>query len=94
MAMKSLLTISAAAAASLLAGTALISPAMAAPYSAEYVFGDSLSDRGNLAEALGASFPNPPSFHDSFSNGPVAVQLLAQKYGLNADPSLWVDGVP
>lgn len=78
----------AAAAASALAAA---SPARAG-YDAEYVFGDSLSDRGNLAEAFGANFPNPPSFHDSFTNGPVAVQLLAQSLGLNADPSLWVTG--
>ena len=80
------------AAASLLAGTAVVGTAHAGPYTAEYVFGDSLSDRGNLAEILGANFPNPPSNHDSFTNGPVAVQLLAQSYGLNANPSLWVSG--
>lgn len=59
--------------------------------SALYVFGDSLSDRGNLAELLGA-FPSPPSYHDSFTNGNVAVQVLAQRVGLSADPSLWVTG--
>jgi phospholipase/lecithinase/hemolysin len=56
----------------------------------QYVFGDSLSDTGNLFEALGYNFPNPPSYHDSFTNGPVAVQLLAQSLGGNANPSLWV----
>ena len=70
-------------------------------YDAEYVFGDSLSDRGNLAETgvlqRGAglpvtNYPSPPSNHDSFTNGPVAVQLLANSLGLNADPSLWVTG--
>lgn len=77
------------------------SPALSATYSAVYVFGDSLSDRGNLAETgLVQSFaaqppgnyPNPPSNHDSFTNGPVAAQVLAQTYGLNADPSLFVTG--
>jgi outer membrane lipase/esterase len=58
----------------------------------QYVFGDSLSDNGNLFEALGYTFPNPPSYHDSFTNGPVAVQLLAQSLGGNANPSLWVTG--
>jgi outer membrane lipase/esterase len=58
----------------------------------QYVFGDSLSDTGNLFEALGYNFPNPPSYHDSFTNGPVAVQLLAQSLGGNANPSLWVTG--
>ncbi len=66
--------------------------AKASVYSAEYVFGDSLSDRGNLAELAGFNFPDPPSYHDSFTNGPVAVQDLARSFGLNADPSLWVTG--
>ena len=70
-----------------------VSPARASVYSAEYVFGDSLSDRGNVAAAVfGTNFPDPPSNHDSFTNGPVAVQLLAQSFGLNANPSLWVTG--
>ena len=80
-----------------------VSAARAADFSAEYVFGDSLSDRGNLAEVLSVenfaehgfflgNFPDPPSNHDSFTNGPVAVQLLAQSLGLNANPSLWVTG--
>jgi len=47
--------------------------ASAAQFSADYVFGDSLSDRGNLAAALGHNFPSPPFFHDSFTNGPTAV---------------------
>jgi phospholipase/lecithinase/hemolysin len=74
------------------------SAASAAGYSAEYVFGDSLSDRGNIAEAenvgglFSGNFPDPPSNHDSFTNGPVAVQLLANSLGLNADPSLWLTG--
>ena len=76
-------------------------PAVAASYSNIFVFGDSLSDRGNLAETgfLQTSaglpvinYPNPPSNHDSFTNGPVAVQVLAQSYGLTADPSVFVTG--
>ena len=57
-----------------------------------FVFGDSLSDTGNLAEALHHNAPNPPSFHDSFTNGPVAVELLAERFGERADPSLWLTG--
>ena len=64
-------------------------PARAAPFSADYVFGDSLSDRGNLADALGHHFPSPPFFHDSFTNGPTAVQVMAQRLGLTEDPSLF-----
>ena len=48
------------------------------------------SDNGNLAAALGTNFPDPPSYHDSFTNGPVSVQLLAQSLGLSLNPSLWV----
>jgi phospholipase/lecithinase/hemolysin len=64
--------------------------AHAGPYDAEYVFGDSLSDNGNLAALFGLTFPNPPSYHDSFTNGPVAVSLLAQSLGLSLNPSLWL----
>lgn len=79
----------------LLAGVVLFGWAgagQASPFTANYVFGDSLSDRGNLAEALGRNLPNPPFFHDSFTNGPTAVEVLAQKMGLTADPSLFVTG--
>lgn len=65
--------------------------ASAADYTAMYVFGDSLSDRGNLAQSLGGAFPNPPSNHSSFTNGPVAVEVVAQKLGLAADPSYWLN---
>jgi len=90
------------AAAALGAVSMLAVPARAAPYDNEYVFGDSLSDRGNLAETgflqgaaglpASTNFPSPPSNHDSFTNGPVAVQVLANSLGLNADPSLFVTG--
>lgn len=60
-----------------------------ASFSAEYVFGDSLSDNGNLAAVFGG-FPKPPSFDNSFTNGPVAVQLLAESLGLSANASLWL----
>ena len=72
--------------------------AHAAPYSAEYVFGDSLSDNGNLADLFNltgtssGNFPNPPSYHDSFTNGPVALQLLANRLGVSYDPSLYLTG--
>lgn len=68
---------------------AFAGPVWAAPFSADYVFGDSLSDRGNLADALGHNFPSPPFFHDSFTNGPTAVQVMAQRLGLTEDPSLF-----
>lgn len=70
----------------------LAGPAMAGPFSADYIFGDSLSDRGNLADLLGHNFPSPPFVHDSFTNGPTAVQVMAQQLGLTADPSLFPTG--
>ncbi len=77
--------------ASLLVGASAV--AQAGPYTAEYVFGDSLSDNGNLAEAFyRVNFPNPPSYHDSFTNGPVAAQILASRLGLGYSPSLWLNG--
>jgi phospholipase/lecithinase/hemolysin len=71
------------------AGALLSVPAAA--YDAEYVFGDSLSDNGNLAAAGGVNFPNPPSFDNSFTNGPVAVQLLAESLGLTLKASDWLN---
>lgn len=80
------------AASGLLAAVLTVPAAQAAPVPV-YVFGDSLSDTGNLAETLfGANFLNPPSFHDSFTNGPVAAERLAEYYGGRADPSLFATG--
>ena len=66
--------------------------ALAGPFDGITIFGDSLSDNGNLANEFGINFPNPPFFHDSFTNGPTAVALLAQHYGLNANASLFATG--
>ena len=76
--------------AALLATLLVPATALAVPVSNVFVFGDSLSDTGTLAEALQHNAPNPPSFHDSFTNGPVAVERLAEHFGLRADPSLWL----
>ena len=79
-----------AAAAILSAGLlATAAPAWAGPFTADYVFGDSLSDRGNLADILRRTLTSPPFFHDSFTNGPTAVQVMASRLGLNADASLF-----
>lgn len=64
--------------------------AAAAPYDAVYVFGDSLSDRGNLADAFGSPFPDPPSFHNSFTDGDVAMTRVAAAFGLSDEPSQWL----
>jgi phospholipase/lecithinase/hemolysin len=71
--------------------TALIgvSAAQAANFSAEYVFGDSLSDVGNVYIAEGGTEPASPYVNGQFSNGPVWVQDLAARLGLPAlTPSL------
>lgn len=80
------------AAAGIVAGLAVPTAAHAVTFSNVCVFGDSLSDTGNLAEAVGFNFANPPSFHDSFTNGPVAMELLAEHFGTRADPSLFATG--
>jgi phospholipase/lecithinase/hemolysin len=52
-----------------------------------FVFGDSLSDTGNLFAATGNLFPpSPPYFNGRFSNGPLAVETLANRLGLTVTP--------
>jgi len=46
------------------------------------IFGDSLSDTGNVALATGGALPNPAFyFQGRFSNGPIWVDVLAQELG-------------
>ena len=54
--------------------------ASAAPFSSVVVFGDSLSDNGNVFAATGF-FP-PAPYAQRFSNGPVAVEYMASALGL------------
>jgi outer membrane lipase/esterase len=57
--------------------------------SAIYVFGDSLSDAGNIFVGTGGAIPDPPYFNGQFSNGPVWVEDLAAALGLGPlTPSL------
>lgn len=71
--------------------------ALALPYSNVYVFGDSLSDVGNVQNVYGG-LPHPPPApavipgapYDSAgraSNGPIYVDALAQGLGFSATPS-------
>lgn len=65
------------------------STALAGPFSALYVFGDSLSDNGNLstfAGGLGLTAPVTPYDPQSASNGNVAAEYLAQALGLSLTP--------
>lgn len=63
-------------------GALLISGFVSAtPLNHIVVFGDSLSDNGNLFEAMKHQLPqSPPYFAGRFSNGPVWVELLAETY--------------
>ncbi|MDZ8087509.1 MAG: SGNH/GDSL hydrolase family protein [Nostoc sp. DedQUE12b] len=49
-----------------------------------YVFGDSLSDTGNIFKATNGLYPpSPPYFQGRYSNGPIWVEHLSTKLGLN-----------
>lgn len=56
-----------------------------APFSSLVVFGDSLSDTGNLFELTGGTYPpSPPYFNGRFSNGPIWIDYLTTSLGLTA----------
>jgi phospholipase/lecithinase/hemolysin len=62
--------------------------ATAASFTNLYVFGDSLSDTGNLFRTTGNFIPPQPFyFNGRFSNGPVWVEYLAPKLGLTYNPA-------
>lgn len=46
------------------------------------IFGDSLSDTGNLYSLTGGAYPAAPNFNGRFSNGPLWVERLAADLGL------------
>lgn len=51
-----------------------------------FVFGDSLSDVGNVFHATGRAYPpNPPYFQGRYSNGPVWVEYLASELMLTPE---------
>lgn len=76
----------------------LITPLGHAAFSGLYVFGDSLSDSGNAALAVGADplqvissnayVPSRPYASGTLSNGDVWATTFAQALGLSAAPSL------
>ncbi|MBW4528207.1 MAG: SGNH/GDSL hydrolase family protein [Phormidium tanganyikae FI6-MK23] len=55
------------------------------PINQLYVFGDSLSDVGNVFRATGGQVPAPPYFEGRYSNGKVWVEELAAKLNLPID---------
>lgn len=65
------------------------SVASAVPYASMYVFGDSLSDTGNAYILTGGAVPPSPPYSQRFSNGPVAVEHLANSHlGIGLAPSV------
>ncbi len=60
--------------------------AAAAPITALFVFGDSLSDQGNALILTGGTFP-PAPYAGRASNGPVAVERLAAHLGVPLLPA-------
>lgn len=68
----------------LLGWLTLSTPILASPYSAVYVFGDSLSDTDNNLIAL--FLPTPPYSLGRVSNGPVWIEYLTAQLALTYDP--------
>ena len=62
----------------------------AAPFSKLVAFSGSLSDTGNYASVNG-DFP-APNYNNRTTNGPAAIDILAEKFGLSAEPSLHLIG--
>ncbi|HEV2081090.1 MAG TPA: SGNH/GDSL hydrolase family protein [Brevundimonas sp.] len=83
--MSRLLRTAAPAALAFAAVCGLASAASAQSYSRLVVFGDSLSDNGNLYAASFNTQPtSPPYFQGRFSNGPVFTELLGFNAGRSA----------
>jgi len=51
-------------------------------YSGIVIFGDSLSDPGNIPKFFGLDYPAPPYFENQFSNGPVYAKYLDALFGI------------
>lgn len=67
---------------------ALTGAAQAGAFSYVAVFGDSLSDNGNLYAAIG--YPPPPYYNGRMSNGPVAVEDLAARLSSPLADYAWI----
>ena len=68
----------------LLASTSALAVVLPPPsFSSLVVFGDSLSDNGNLFALDSGAYPAAPYWNGRFSNGPVAVERLASGLGLS-----------
>lgn len=79
----------------ILAAALASAPALAGPFSSMFVFGDSLSDTGNLKILSPADYPPPssgPYYDGRFSDGPVWVETLAADLGLASAASPYFAG--
>ncbi|RAM48270.1 MAG: autotransporter outer membrane beta-barrel domain-containing protein [Hapalosiphonaceae cyanobacterium JJU2] len=60
--------------------------ALAGDYNQFFIFGDSLSDNGNLYRITGGTIPlSPPYFKGRFSNGPIWVEVLGSYLNIDAN---------
>jgi phospholipase/lecithinase/hemolysin len=67
-------------------GDASVIPSPPQLFSELVVFGDSLSETGNIFDATFGLFPpNPPYFAGRFSNGPIWVDFIAPELGLTSN---------
>ncbi len=72
----------------LLAFLCFASSALASPYGSVVVYGDSLSDNGNLFAATGN--PGAPYYQGRRSDGPVAVEYVASRLGVPLIDHAWI----
>jgi cholinesterase len=75
------------AAVALVMGSVGLAQAQGQTFSQIVVLGDSLSDNGNLYAAIG--LPSAPYWEGRASNGPVAVEYLAQRLGVPLRDFAW-----
>ncbi len=61
-------------------------------YSSFWVFGDSLSDTGNIFNQFGGTFPPPPYFDGNFTNGPVWADAITATYAPGTTANLAFGG--
>ncbi len=73
---------------------ALAAPAQAIPYTSLTIFGDSLSDTGNVSALTGGLVPGStgPYFAGRFSNGPIWTDWLGYGLGLPNGSTAWLAG--
>ncbi len=68
-----------------------VSSSVFAAYNSVVVYGDSLSDNGNLYNATGHQYPpSPPYYEGRRSNGPVAVEQLASSLNVPIVDHAWI----